>query len=183
MVDFNIVNGKLIIDPQTLTVQAFNQIWDSDTDKVKTKASNMLTYIYHMKDIRKENPFRDLPMSQKEGMCKRNAFGKQDHRFNDKEQAMVDRAMAWYDVLNKTAVQRLSVSMDRKLDQISEFLDDTKNDIKTVDQLEDQSNAMQKIEKILASKKRVDEFVRDELEKSKVKGSVVLSPLAQGVLD
>jgi hypothetical protein len=181
VINFNIKDSKLIIDAETLTVSAFNDIWMFDTTKTKNKASNMLVYVYHMCDIRKENPFRDLPYHQKNEMSRRNAFGNKDYKFSEKEKQLIDRALAWYEVLNKSSVLRISMSIDKKLDQISEYLD--QKEIKTDEDLEAQAKVMAQIDKVLTSKKRTDEFVINELEKSKIKAGSELSPLAKGLLD
>lgn len=181
MVNFNIKDGKLTIDPETLTVAAFNQIWTSDNSKAKNKACNMLVYVYHVCDIRKENPFRDLPYNQKDEMARRNAFGNKDYKFSPAEKELIDRAMAWYELLNKNSVLRLSMALDRKIDQMADYI--SGKEIQNDADLESQTNMMAKMDKVLQSKKRTDEFVANELEKSKVKAGIEISPLAKGLLD
>jgi hypothetical protein len=183
MVDFNLVKGKLAIDPYTLTVSAFNDIWEYDKSKNKAKASNMLTYVFHYCDITQKNPFRNLPVGHKDQYARRNAFGNQNYKFKKEEQELIDRAIAWYEVLNKNSVLRMSMAIDIKLDQMTEFLLDEKNKITTSVQFEDQSKVLGQLEKILQSKKRTDDFVRNELEKTKIRGNAKLSPLDEGILD
>ena len=183
MIEYNLVNGKLQIDPATLTVSAFNAIWNHDKNPKKTNASNMLTYIFTMKDLRQKNPFRDLPFSQKEAACKKNAFGDRNHKFSEQENELIELAFAWMDHLNSNATQRLSIAMDRKIDQMSDFLMDSANDVKNQEQFDAQSEAMQKIHHIIKSKKMTDELVASELAKEKVHGGQVRSPLAAGLFD
>lgn len=181
MIEFDIKDRKLTVHPEVLTVNAFNDIWDYDKTKSKSKASNMLVYVFHMCDIRDKNPFRDTPVTQREALAKKNAFGDKDFKFTDEEQAMVDRAMAWYSVLNKNSVMRLSLALDKKIDELTEFYENNK--IKTMSDLDDQTDSMAKIDRILKAKKTADEFSRNETEKKKVKGDAVRSPLAEGILD
>jgi hypothetical protein len=183
MIDFNIKNNKLIIDAQTLTVSAFNDIWESDSSKNKSHACNLLVYVFHVSDITEKNPFRDLPDSQRDAYAKRNAFGDQNYKFKKGEEELIARAKAWYEALNNNSILRLSIAMDMKLDQIATFLLDSKNDIKEMHQLEAQADLMAKVEKVLISKKRTDEFVRQQLEKTKIKGGQKLSPLEMGILN
>lgn len=183
MIDFIIDKGKLRVDPSILTVSAFNDIWEHDTTKAKSKASNLLTYVFHVCDFTTKNPFKDLPESQKESYAKRNAFGNQDYKFNEKELELINRAIAWYNVLNKSSIIRLAASLDRKIDQIADFLGDPKNDIKTSKDVDSQTDQIINLEKIFNSKKKTDEFVRQELEKTKIRGGQKLSPMEQGLLN
>lgn len=185
MVNFDIVNGKVVVDASTLTVSAFNDIWEYDTGKGsnKPKASNMLTYVFHMRDPREKNPFRDVPEHEKELVCKRNAFGNANHKFKEEEEALIKKAMAWYEYLNTNSIQRLSLSLDRKLDQMAAYLDDPINDIITPDQLDSQVDMIAKLDKIIISKQKADAFVKEEMNKTKVKGNVQRSALESGALD
>lgn len=183
MIDFTIEKGKLIISAESLTVKAFKAVWDYDKSKTKDKASDILLYVFHLCDITERNPFRDLPEKQKMAYAKKNAFGKQDYKFKGDEGALAEEAIKWYSVLNKNSVLRLSYGVDRKIDQMADFLLDTANDINTLAQFEAQSDEIAKLEKVLIGKKKTDEFVRNQLEKSKIKGGQVLSPLEAGLLD
>lgn len=183
MIEFNIVDRKLRIDAQTLTVAAFNEIWEYDTSKSKGKASNMLVYVFHCCDITERNPFRDLPEASKELYAKKNAFGKQDYKFPEEEERLIDAAKQWYNVLNKNSILRFSWAIDRKIDQMADFMLNPENDITNIDQYESQAAEIAKVDKILQSKKRTDEFVLRQLEKTKIKGGQTLSPLEQGLLD
>src|SRR5688500_13478348 len=101
MIEYNIINGKLQIDPATLTVQAFNAIWEFDKSKTKSHASNIMTYIFTLMDLRDKNPFRNLPWDQKIPACKKNAFGDKSYKFSEQELEVLEPAMAWMDLLNK----------------------------------------------------------------------------------
>ncbi len=180
MVEFNIKDRKLTIDPATLTVSAFNDIWEHDVSKTKTKASNMLTYVFHMRDITQKNPFKDLQEVQKDAFAKRNSFGDQDYKFAPKEQELISRAMAWYEELNKDSVLRLSMVLNKKLDEITTYFE--KTPISSAEEMEDQIKSMASIEKILISKKKTDDFVAQQMEKTKLKGAQALSPLQGGLL-
>src|SRR5690606_28362554 len=103
-----------------------NEIWMHDKSRSKSKASNMLVYVIHMCDITDDNFMRDVPNEQRDPLAKKNAFGNENHKFTDEEQDMIDRAMAWYEVLNKNSVMRLSVALDKKIDEITEFYDSNK---------------------------------------------------------
>jgi hypothetical protein len=180
MIRFNIKNSKLIIDAQTLTVTAFNDIYESDKTKDKNKATCLLKYVFHLCDISQENSFRDVAESQREALCKRNSFGKADYQFSNRESQLLSPAIEWYNILNKNSVQRLAMAMDKKIDQISNFLET--NEIKTADDFDAQMDAVQKIEKVLKSKRTTDDYVRSEMEKTKNRGQVSSSPLEKGLV-
>jgi hypothetical protein len=181
MIEYNIVNGKLMIDPTTLTVQAFNAIWNYDTTRNKSKASNLLTYVFTLCDERDRNPFRDIPYDKKEAACKKNAFGNVGYKFSQEEEKLVGSAIEWFEFLNRNSIQRLSISMDKKIDQLAKFLDD--NAISSSEDFDLQTDMMTKIDKILKSKRETDKLVREELEKVRVKGNASRSPLSKGLLD
>ena len=182
MIDFIIKSSKLQIDPYTLTVKAFHDIWEYDKGQTKSKASNMLLYVFHICDITQKNPFKDLPEKEKDTMSRYNAFGKKDYKFLKQEQELIDEAIMWYQILNKDSIQRLSIAMNRKIDQVTDFMLEPKNDIMNPKQLDEQADMLTRIEKVLNSKKKVDDFVRNELEKTKAKGNVARSPLQKGLV-
>src|SRR5690606_34257836 len=132
---------------------------------------------FHMCDITDANFMRDVPNDQKDALAKKNAFGNENYKFTKDEQEMIDRAMAWYEVLNKNSVMRLSVALDKKIDEITEFYD--KNKISNTSDLDRQTNSMNKLEKILKAKKVADDYARSQTEKQRVKGGGSRSPLAE----
>ena len=178
MIKFDIKDGLLTISPEVLTINVFNEIWMHDKSRSKSKASNMLVYVFHMCDITDDNFMRDVPSEQRDPLAKKNAFGNENHKFTDEEQDMIDRAMAWYEVLNKNSVMRLSVALDKKIDEITEFYDSNK--ITSTTDLDKQTNSMNKLDKILKAKKLADDYAKYQTEKKRVKGGSELSPLEEG---
>lgn len=182
MIDFQIVGGRLKIDPDTLTVKAFHDIWEYDKSKTKGNASNILLYVFHMCDITQKNPFKDLPEREKDVTARYNAFGSKTHKFASLEQELINEAIKWYQVLNKDSIQRLGIGVNRKIDQVTEFMMDEKNDIKDAKQLDIQTDMIVKTEKILVAKRKIDEVIRQEIEKTKSKGNTSRSPLQKGIV-
>lgn len=168
MIDYTIKDGKLAIDPATLTVQAFNAIWEFDTSRTKSKASNILTYVFTLCDERERNPFKDVEHHRKEAACKKNAFGNPDHKFNPEEQQLVDDAIQWFEFLNSSSIQRLSRGIDRTIDNMAKFLED--HEITNMTQYKAASDELKKVESIIKSKISADKLMREEMGKAKTKG-------------
>lgn len=177
---FNIKNGKLIIDAETLTVSAFNDIWEADTSKTKTVASNMLLYVFHLCDITQRNILVDIPEAQKESLCKRNAFGDADYKFKEPYKSLVENAILWYNTVNNDSVMRMAYAVNLQIDRITEFL--MTNEAKTQMDVDNSMDNLKKIKDLLESKKRVDEFVKRQFEQTKVRGGGDRSPLEKGLI-
>jgi hypothetical protein len=178
-VKFNIQNGKLIIDPYTLTVSAFKAIWDYDTSKDKAKACNMLSYVFHMADITKDNVFFDTSLVDKEKLVKRNDFGSENHKFNDKEQKLIDAAIEWYDDLNMDSARRIEITYNKKLDELNDLLN---NNVMTVINADDQVKLMDKVQILLTKKVQIESLISKQSEKIKSKGDMKRSPIEKGMI-
>jgi hypothetical protein len=180
MIDYNIKEGKLVIDPSTLTVAAFNNIWNADQTRSKNKASNTLTYVFTLCDERDRNPFKDVAYDKKEAACKKNAFGKADHSFTQEEQELIDEAIAWFEYLNANSIQRLSKSIDQQIDKMVKFLSEHK--IENMAAYKSSSDEIVKVANIIKSKLATDKLMREEMQKVKTKGNVSRSLLAKRVI-
>lgn len=180
MIDYTIKDGKLIIDPATLTVSAFNEIWNHDSSKGKSKASNMLTYVFTLCDERDRNPFKDVPYDKREAACKKNAFGNPDHKFSKIEEPLIQDAIDWFEYLNSSSIQRLSKSIDTQIDKMATFLDTHKID--SMVHYKSSSDEIAKIGNIIKSKIAADKLMREEMTKMKTKGNVSRSLLAKRVI-
>ena len=182
-IDYDIKDGKLQISPEVLTVSALNEIWEYDTSKAKSKANNMLTYLFTMYDMREKNPFRDVKDSDKEQVCKQNAFGDKKFKFNEREVELIENGASWYKFLNKNSMLRLSAAIDKKIDQVTDFLEDPGNTIEGDIDLKATVEVLGKIDKLIVAKQKTDKFVREEVDKKRNKGGSSDSPLEAGFFD
>ncbi len=183
MVGFTIENGKLAIEPEVLTVSAFKRIWDFDKSTKKEKAHNLITYVFTMCDLTQKNPFVDVPIMQKEQVCKKNAFGNPNHKFSKQEQDLIDEAFLWYNSLSETTLLRLAEGINMKIDQITEYLNREDQKVDTDAKLERAIGNMAKIDKLLDAKQKTDKYVRQEFEKIKSQGGLKKSPLQKGLIN
>lgn len=174
MVKFNIKDGKLIVDPSTLTVAAFKAIWDYDKSETKENACNMLCYVFHMADITSDNPFVSTPESDREAVCKQNDFGSRDHKFTKGEAELIDHAIEWYSYLNRDSVRRLSITLDKKIDELNKYLDE--HPIESAQAFKDQVKVLKDIDIILSKKEKVEAIISKQTVKTKAQGDLFRSP-------
>jgi hypothetical protein len=180
MIDYTIKDGKLAIDPATLTVAAFNKIWNYDTNPKKTKASNILTYIFTLCDERDRNPFKDVEYDRKDEACRKNAFGDAKYKFTPEEEELVQEAIAWFEYLNSSSVQRLSRSIDKMIEKMAKFLDS--HTIDNMVQYKAASDELKKVSDIMKSKALADKTMKEEMNKSRTKADRKRSLLSKGVI-
>ncbi len=168
MIKYTIKDRKIVIDPETLTVKAFNDIWNYDRSSTKSNASNLLTYVFTMNEEREFNPFRDVEWDKKEQACKLNAFGNAEHKFNKEEIDLIDKATEWFKFLNSSSIQRLSRATDQAFDRIATYI--STKEILTDDDLENVTKHLAKVEGMIKGKKSADKEMREEMDKTKLKG-------------
>lgn len=171
---------KVKIDPETLTVRAFNDIWNYDKTEKKDLASNLLTFVFTMNDERELNPFRDVAFDKKEAACKNNAFGDSEYKFNNTEIELIRNATEWFRLLNSNAIQRLASASEKAIDRIASFLENHKvESMQDVKQIMDQ---LKVLGTVIKGKKDMDKEVKEEMDKTKLKGGGKQSLNSRGIL-
>ena len=177
MIKFTIKDGKLTVDERILMIEAFADIWEYYKKK-KDMAVKMLLYVFFMNDITKDNPMLDVPDYDRRKQSMRNAYRKDEYKFNDKEKELYNNAAKVYRELTEDAVVRLGRVVNNKIEEISTFLSSYKGVDK--DNAEVQMDYITKIEKLLATKVKIDDQIERHTTKVKAKGDRFRSPLEQG---
>lgn len=179
-VEFDIKEGRLTVSADTLTVSAFLAIWEYDKVKTKKKALAMLKHVFHLNDITTKNPLIDSPLNDRERLSKRDCFGNEKYKLTSEEQLLFKNASEWYTELNRRLPWRSLRVVEKKIDQINDHLED--NDISN-DNFDDQMKAIEKMDKLHASRDRIEDMVEKQLKKTKVRGGLERSPLEKGMLN
>jgi hypothetical protein len=179
-VKFDIKDGKLTISAETLSVSAFLDIWDHDKNRDKKKALALLKHVMHLCDMTSNNPLIDISYKDRPAMSRRDCFKDQHYKLTKEEQKLFDNAAAWYIAINKTLPWRSLRVVDNKIDQLNDHLD--ANAVTTAN-FEDQMKSIIQVDKLHASRERLEEIVERQLKKTKVRGGLERSPLETGKLN
>jgi len=131
MLKFTIAGGKVLLDPNLVLFQEFSDILSyGEKQKDKDLANRMLLYIYWCCDLSQENPMSGLDHRLKEGQALSRALGKhKKSSFNKKETALIDAGMDAYNFFNETALERVGLSYDKKIDELRTQFDGLKLEI------------------------------------------------------
>ena len=62
---FDIVNGHVIMNPNSLAMPEFKAIWDRDKTKVKELAIKELSYVVFLCDESVKNPYHQYRLSER----------------------------------------------------------------------------------------------------------------------
>lgn len=188
MIKFNIQNGKAVIDPITLTIKEFKDIWESDKSKTKELATNHLTYIYHMCDV--ESPFSDLEDEELMTLAARNSYG-DVITMDSKTLDLIQAAIKIYTKLNESCESRLIPVFKRKLDSLRNIIDTT--EIKIIENTNAQNGnvtfttntkiittCMTDLEAIMAAKDKIEARLNKEKTDKKIRGQKKPSGVESG---
>lgn len=123
---FNIRDYNIDIEPEVLTVSEFKVIWDKDKSKDKSLAYNTFRWIYYMGDA--ASPYANYPELQKQEYINLDCFKHKE--YNPSKEVLA--ALSKYKEISETPIQRLYNSVKLKIDDISEYLTNTKVDEDTL---------------------------------------------------
>jgi len=133
MLRFTLLNGKVVLDPTLVMIEEFTNILQY-AEKVKDTdlGNRMLLYVFYCCDLTESNPLRDVDYRLKEEQSKARAFIDKSKKFNKKEKDLLDAAIDAYNFLNENALERATLSYDRKIDEIRSLLDATTPEVHAV---------------------------------------------------
>lgn len=179
MIEFNIQDGRLIVDPKVLTIRAFEEIWDWDKSKAKTKATSLLKYIFFMNDITTRNPYKDAAESELEKLAKRDAFKNEKYKLSEEEEHFFEQGSEFYIEANKDCVYRMSHIIQTKIDQLINHLETEKVNGSN---FKGQLDMVRNISALLQAKEQAEAAVEKARKEKKIRGGVKTSPAEKGML-
>ena len=177
---FDIKEGRLTIKAETLSISAFNNIWEWDTSKGKVKAIALIKHVFHLCDITSDNQLIDMSEKDRMRLSKRDCWKDDSYKLSPKEQELFDDASRWYTTLNKGLPWRSLRVIEKKIDQINDHLDEQAI---TAVNLEDTAKTIIQLDKLHQTRDNVEEIVQKQLKKMKVRGGLDRSPLEKGNLN
>jgi hypothetical protein len=162
---FEVIDYVVKINPSSLNIPEFKEIWKRDKSRSKNTAYAELSYVYYVCDYKSE--YRNYPYEDRidkvfEDHC-RNQIGE-----DWKPDAKVKAAMEKYEQMQVTPSLRFLSSVEKQLDGISNFLNGTIADEETIKTIVD---SIDKANKIILQLPKLKEAVKKEVsESTKIRG-------------
>ena len=159
---FDLKDDKLIINPDSLSIPAFKEIWDRDESEDKSKAYNEICYIYHMCDFK--SPYAAHEESKREKEIIKDFIKKEGWKPDKKLSLCIEK----YKKFQSTHSMRLLSSARDVVDKMAGYF--RKVDFEEMDEegrpiytAKDVSANLEKIGKIIESLDKVEEKVKKEI--------------------
>lgn len=177
---FILKDGKVQVDPESLTIPEFRKIYERDESKDKQVAFSELCYIYHMTDYKSiYNNYSDIEKTTKI----LNDYFKTSNWSPD---LIVIEAVCKYRSLQETPSMRLLKAARTALSKVITYfetvdLDERDGKGAIVNKITDLTNSTGNIGKIVESLDKIEEKIKKEMLKdSKVRGQVEVSEYERG---
>ena len=159
---FDLKNNEPTITIEGIFIPEFRNIWESDKSKEKLKASQMLSYIYHVADF--ASSYSKLAEGDRLAQCKEDYL---KVKINDVEWDMIAAAISKYKKLQDTHSMRLLAGARYAVDKFTEqfySIDFNERDDKgrPVHNSKDLSSNLEKIGKIVTSLNDLEDVVNKE---------------------
>jgi len=163
MVKFTLKDSKVVIDPNIVLIEEFNNIVAyGKKNKQEDLSMRMLLYVFYCCDLSSDNPMRDLDYRQKPEQAFNTAFRaiKKD-KLSKVEEELVNAAMEAYNMYNENAPERALLVIDEKIDQLRTTLEDATPVIERNVNAASGAVTFVSNEKILGNMvKQIDEFMK-----------------------
>lgn len=176
---WNLQNGKLVIEPETLTIHAFHEIWKFDKNRNKNKAEALLKYVFFMNDITQNNPLVDLPEFEKDIKARRTCFLEDKYQFTRREKELIDNAEEWYQTCSDNSALRAYYVLNKQIDDLTKYLGELPYNATNIDI---KSKATKQLREMMEDRQKIEKMVRLELDKQKTRGGLERSPREKSML-
>lgn len=173
---FHLSKNKIEINPATLTIKEFSELWSRDKSKTKAQAIKEFSYIYFKMDwnsVYQNMPEEDRHETLKEDLDLGETW-EPDH--------LLVQAIKKYEELQETPTMRYARSVRKAFwDMVTYFerIDYAERDVKgqPVYKIQDVTKAMGDSGKLIESVKKLEAIVKKEqLESSRVRSGDELNP-------
>lgn len=180
MIKFQVQDFKLTITAEVLMVPEFRKLVESDKSPGKTQALKDLLYVWGMYD--EQSIYASLSYSDKEVAVRRDAYGSANYLIPRDRQQYLDAAIAVYAKYNETSERRLLLVMQKKMEQLTTFLD--KMEVTDDDSFKRVMDTMTKLKVIVSAREEAAMVVERGIQKgkTKTKGNLDRSPRELGRL-
>ena len=170
MLRFNIKDGDVVVDVNSMGLPIFREIYEFGKLKNKRVANNMLYYIYLIADLRPTNPVRDFPAEEKDEEARAAAFGKSNYKLSDKGEGLLLKGIKAYDKHTVTSQERLLEQYDKSIDNARLLMANISSMVKNDEGDYVLNEDYTKFMKDVVSSNRMMNLERDNLMKSILSG-------------
>lgn len=167
---FDIIDGKVIMNPTMLWLPEFKALWDRDKSKSKEKAAKEISYIVFLYDFK--SPYMAYPSTERE----RRIIADYIRVDNWVPDELVLAAIAKYKELQTSPLSRLLQAALDTCDKMTDYYKGVDfslidNDGKPVYSLKDVSSAMKQIGDIVSSLETMkDKVEKEQSERGAIRG-------------
>lgn len=159
---FDLKNNEPTITIEGIFIPEFRTIWENDKDENKLKASQMLTYVYHVSDF--SSSYSKLAEEDRLQQCKEDYLTLE---LDDNDWDMISKAISKYKKLQDTHSMRLLAGARYSVDKFTEYfysIDFNERDDKgrPVHNAKDLASNLEKIGKIVTSLNDLEDVVNKE---------------------
>jgi hypothetical protein len=169
---FDIVNGKVVMNPQTLAMPEFRYLWDRDDDIDKDNAVREISYVVFLCDESLANPYRAYKEGDREEVLLRD-FIKEKKWKADKH---IEAAIKKYLEATQTTNSRLLKSAKNAAEKLAGYFDmidfnEVDKDGKYLFSAKELASNLAAVGNIVKSLHQLEEMVKKEqLETNTVRG-------------
>ena len=169
---FDIVNGKVVMNPQTLVMPEFRCLWDRDKSKEKYKAILEISFVVFLCDESISNPYRAYKEGYRELELKKDFIGDETWE-PDKE---IKTAISKFKKSTQTTNTRLLIKAKSGAEKLADYFDDVDFSIKDKDgksrySARELASNLAAVGSIVKSLNQLEEMVKKEqLESQTVRG-------------
>jgi hypothetical protein len=181
MIKFQVKDYRLELDPITLAISAFAELFNYDKTKGKAQGLQDLSYVYFVAD--EESPFANTDLADRDRVVRRSVYRDETYQFEPVRQRLVTDAVAYYKFLNDTVEGRIMASLDKRIDSVQSFLDED-IEIKDAAMLKQQVDLMTMVTNMLNEKSKLKEVIaKSGKTKIRNKAGAESSPREKGLLN
>jgi hypothetical protein len=114
---FDIVNGKVVINAQSLAIPSLKKIWDRDKSKEKDTATKEITYVVFLCDY--NSPYKEYSLLDKADRLKEEIIGNK----NWEPDLLINDAIKQYEELQQTTNTRLIRSSKVAAEKLAKYFE------------------------------------------------------------
>lgn len=166
---FDIIQSKIVINPNILAVPQISKIWNRDKSIEKEKAYKEISYIVFLCDY--NSPYKDLSEEVKEKTIIKDIFNNEEWKPDN----VIKEAMNKYEQLQETRHLRMLRSYEHIEDEITSYNNKVKLDAvddfgKPLYNIKDIVQSTEKIGNIIKSISILNKQVKSEIEERSARG-------------
>lgn len=114
---FDIVNGHVIMNPNSLAMPEFKAIWDRDKTKVKELATKELSYIVFLCDESVKNPYHQYRLSERIKVLKTDFM----HNLKWQPDKLIQAAIDKFKTASESTTSRLLIAAKNATEKLADY--------------------------------------------------------------